>query len=192
MGETIGTASTAAADRAEVRPRDAVASLAARIRGLSAGDRAMLRRMSIETSGRAVGVVTGLLSTAGLSPETMRKETFDRWALLAHVAAVLSGTGRKDPHSPNVPLGRALQHAGYSEHRLLRLTAARGAALRDQIMRAARYLAASAGAPVNLHTLHDLTDPDERKAEEARLALSRHYYAAEHAEARKGDDVDAA
>lgn len=186
MGDTAEDLSVTPGGGEEARPRDPVASLAARIPGLSTGDRAMLRRMPLEAPGRGAGVVIGLLVAAGLSPETMRKETFDRWALLAHVAAVLSGTGRKDPHSPRVPAGRALQQARYSENRLLRLTAARGTALRDQIVRAARYLAAAGGAPVDLRTLHDLTNPDDDRAEGARLALARGFYAAEYAENQEG------
>jgi CRISPR type I-E-associated protein CasB/Cse2 len=178
----------AAADSAGEKPRDIVAAVAARVRALSTGDRALLRRMSVEEPGRAAGVVIGLLARTGLSPEAMRPETLRRWALLAHVAAVLSGTGRKDPHSPRNRLGRALSEAGYSENRLMRLTAARGPALRDQIVRAARYLAAAGGEPVDLRTLHGLTSPDEAKADEARLDLARGFYAAEHAQSPKGDD----
>lgn len=144
--------------------------------------------MAIGTPGRAAGVVVGLLVRAGLSPERMRGELLHRWQLLIHVAAVLSGTGRRDPHSPNVSLGRALFAAGYSENRLMRLTAARGEALRDQIVRAARFLAAAGAAPVDLRTLHGLTDPDNERAEAARLDLARGFYAAEHAGTKKGDD----
>ncbi len=39
----------------------------------------------------------------------------------------------------------------------MRLTSARAAALVDQIVRAARVIAAAGAVPVNLRTLHDLS-----------------------------------
>ena len=75
-------------------------------------------------------------------------------------------------------LGTALHAAGYSEHRLLRLTAARGQGLEDQIIRAARMLAQAGEAPVNLWTLFHLAGRDSGKAEEARIRIAQDYYAA--------------
>lgn len=165
--------------------RDPVASISGQIAHMSTGSRAALRRMNPLKPGRAAGVVVGLLEKAGLPAADMEAEKFKRWALIAHVAAVLAGTGGANPHSRARPVGRALSAAGYSENRLMRLTAARGPALVDQVVRAARYLAAAGQAPVNLWTLRDLIDPD--RAEAARLRLARDYYAASHAN-EKGND----
>ena len=169
-------------DIVETRP-DAVASIGARIARLPTGSRAALRRLFLTRSNAAIGIVTGLLIEADVPPAAWRGEVgFARWELLAHVAAVLSGTGAVDPHRPGRAFapGRRLQEAGYSELRLLRLTSARGLALQDQIVRAVRVLAASGMVPVDLRTLHALTDSDAARADDARLQLARAYYAAEH------------
>lgn len=171
-----------ALDPPETRP-DAVAAIGARVARLSTGGRAALRRLFLTHSNAAIGVVTGLLIEAGVPEPAWRGDIqFARWQLLAHVAAVLSGTGAVDPHQPGRAFapGRRLQEAGYSELRLLRLTSARGPALQDQIVRAARVLAASGIVPVDLRTLHALTDPNAARADDARLQLARAYYAAEY------------
>ena len=122
----------------------------------------------------------GLLHRAGVSaPEGL--VSYEPWRLVAHVAALLSGTGGEQPHAPGRSLGRALHAAAYSENRLLRLTAARGPALSAQIIRAARMLAQAGLAPVNLWTLFHLAGRDPDKAEEARLTIAKDYYAAQAA-----------
>ena len=122
-------------------------------------------------------MVVGLLHRAEVTvPE--QSLAFAPWRLLAHVAALLSGTGGEQPHAPGRRLGTALHAAGYSENRLLRLTAARGPALHDQIIRAARMLAHAGQAPVNLWTLLHLAGRDRDRAEEARIRIAQDYYAA--------------
>lgn len=171
-------ASVAEAGAPEERPKDPVASIAGQITGLSTGDRAALRRIYLTRSPEADGVVVGLLVRAGVAVSE-REEVFAPWRLLAHVAALLSGTAAEQPHAPARRVGSALFEAGYSENRLLRLTAARGPALHDQIVRAARMLAQDGQAPVNLWTLHHLAGRDAKAAEEARLRIAQDYYAAE-------------
>lgn len=167
-----------AAAEAPAKPKDPVASLAGQVPHLSTGDRAALRRIYLTGSRKADGVVVGLLHRAGVeAPE--RAEAFAPWRLLAHVAALLSGTGGEQPHAPGRRLGAALQAAGYSENRLLRLTAARGPALHDQIVRAARMLAQGGQEPVNLWTLLHLAGRDPDKAEEARIRIAQDYYSAQ-------------
>lgn len=157
--------------------KDPIASIGKQVARLSTGDRARLRRIYLTRSPEADGVVLGLLHRASvtLSDDAV---VFDRWRLLAHVAALLSGTGGAQPHAPGRRLGRALHEAGYSENRLLRLTAARGPALHDQIVRAARMLAQGGQAPVDLWTLFHLVGRDASRAEEARIRIAQDYYAA--------------
>lgn len=61
---------------------------------------------------------------------------------------LLSGMAHHALHDPKTPVGQALQKAGYSEQRLVRLLEAREEPLQDQIRQAARYLSAKA-QPIN-------------------------------------------
>ena len=158
-------------------PEDAMASISSQIARLSTGDRAGLRRIFLTKRHEADGVVIGLLHRAGITISTAA-EVFAPWRLLAHVAALLSGTAGDRAHARGKRLGSALHGAGYSENRLLRLTAARGPALHGQIIRAARVLAQAGQGPVNLWTVFDLAGRDLVKAEEARLRIAQDYYAA--------------
>ena len=157
--------------------KDPVASIAGQVANLPNGDRAALRRIYLTRSQGAEGVVVGLLHRAGVTVSE-REEVFAPWRLLAHVAALLAGTAGDQPHAPGRRLGSALHASGYSENRLLRLTAARGPALHDQIVRAARMLAQAGEAPVNLWTLLHLAGRDPAKAEEARIRIAQDYYSA--------------
>lgn len=169
---------------AETR-REPVASISGQIPHLSTGDRAALRRLYLTGSREAEGVVIGLLHRASVSNAAWRSPAaFNRWRLLAHVAATLSGTQAADPHSPQVRLGRALHAAGYSQNRLMRLTTARGPALIDQVVRAARYLRQAGQVPVDLRAVRDLVSDDPARAESARLSIARDYFAADHAQGR--------
>ena len=164
------------------RKKDELTSLAGKVPHLPTGDQAALRRMMLTGSRGAEGVVIGLLRRAGVPEAGWRSDTaFARWKLIAHVAAVLSGTGRIAPHAPGKRLGRALFAAGYSENRLMRLTSARGPALTDQMIRAARFLAQAGEAPVDLRPLHDLLSPSSEVTARARLRIARDYYSAQHA-----------
>lgn len=166
-----------AAELAETKPKDPVASIAGQVAHLSTGDRAALRRIYLTKRHEADGVVIGLLHRAGVTIPT-QADAIAPWRLLAHVAALLSGTGGEQPHASGRRVGTALQAVGYSENRLLRLTAARGVALHGQIIRAARMLAQGGQAPVNLWTLFHLGGRDTEKAEEARIRIAQDYYAA--------------
>jgi len=166
--------------------KDPVKSLCDQVPHLPTGDRAALRRLFLTRSETAAGVVVGLLLRAGVpDAEWLKPATFARWQLLAHVAAVLSGTAADPPHRQWASLGRALHAAGYSDHRLMRLTSARGPALVDQIVRAARVLAASGQVPVDLWTLHQLSSATHTIADGARLQIARDYYAAEYASTKE-------
>lgn len=166
--------------------KDPIRSLCGQVPHLSTGDRAALRRSILTRSETAVGVVVGLLLRAGVQDaEWLKPATFARWQLLAHVAAVLSGTAADPPHRPGASLGRALHAARYSDQRLMRLTSARGPALVDQIVRVARILAASGQGPVDLWTLHQLSSANQTTADTARLQIARDYYAAEYASTKE-------
>lgn len=168
------------AEAAEAERKDPVASIAGQMPYLSTGDRARLRRIYLTRSLGADGVIVGLMIRAGVEPPRPEDQhLFDPWRVLAHVAALLSGTAGGQPHSPGRRLGAALQAAGFSENRLLRLTAARGDALRGQVIRAARMLAQAGERSVNLWSLFNLVGRDPDRAEQARIAIAQDYYAAE-------------
>lgn len=159
------------------KPKDVISSIAGQVANLSTGDRAALRRIYLTRSHQADGVVVGLLHRAGMEiPQD--EDRFAAWRLVAHVAALLSGTAGQYPHASGRRLGAALQAARYSENRLLRLTAARGPALHGQIIRAARMLAQAGQVPVDLNAIRDLAGLDMGRAEQARLRIARDYYAA--------------
>ena len=164
-------------DAPDDKPKDVIASIAAQIAKISTGDRAALRRLYLTESHEADGVVIGLLYRAGFTMP-LSAETIAPWRLLAHVAALLSGTGGGHAHAPARRVGSALQAIGFSENRLLRLTAARGVALHGQIVRAARMLAQRGEASINLWTFFHLAGRDPVRAEEARIRIAQDYYAA--------------
>lgn len=180
MADNPGNEATARPPEPGAPRKDEIASIAGQIPRLPAGDRAALRRAML-TGAKADGVVIGLLHRAGV-PETGWRgpAALGRWRLLAHVAAVLSGTAAAPPHDPRRPFGRALHEAGYSELRLMRLTAARGPALADQVVRAARFLAQANARAVDLWAVRNLVSDDAERAERARLRIARDYYGAEH------------
>jgi CRISPR type I-E-associated protein CasB/Cse2 len=157
------TMDAATAERVETEHDDPVKLIGRQLAVLSTREHALLRRM--------------YLHHAGVTPARYERD-YPAWRLLTHVAALLSGTGKEQPHSRRAGFGTALQAAGYSENRLLRLTAARGAALHDHIILAGRMLARAGKAPVNLRTLLDLAGRDPDKAEQARLRIAQDYYAA--------------
>ncbi|WP_298807853.1 type I-E CRISPR-associated protein Cse2/CasB [uncultured Sphingomonas sp.] len=166
--------------------KDPVASIAGQIVYLSTGDRAQLRRIYLTGRHEADGVVIRLLHRADVTVPH-RPEAFRPWRLLAHCAALLSGTPAAQAHATGKRLGTALHTIGLSENRLLRLTAVRGDALDAQVIRAVRMLAQHGERPVNLWTLFDLVGNDEMRAEAARLRIAQDYYAAK-ARSDKGDD----
>lgn len=181
MASDPGGATVAAAPQ---KPKTPVDSIAGQIAHLSSGRRAQLRRLYLTESHAADGIVIDLLHRARVTvPTTV--EALAPWRLLAHCAALLSGTGGFQPHAAGRRLGAALHEAGLSENRLLRLTAARGAGLEAQVIRAMRMVAQRGAGPVNLHTLFDLIGDDPDRAEAARLRIAHDYYAAE-ARSEKG------
>ena len=155
--------------------------IAEQLKELSNGHHALLRRMYLtRRRQQADGVVLGLLHGAAVDLDEMQRKPgeYARWCLVAHVGALLSGTTRRVTHVPNAPLGGALLAAGYSENRLLRLTAARGEPLRDQIIRAARVLAQAGQTGIDLWAIYHLAAGTTERAEAARLRIAQDYYTA--------------
>lgn len=153
--------------------------------GFSNGDHATLRRMFLKRESVFEGVVVKLLLSAGVDRRAYERD-FSAWRLVAHVAALLSGTARLRAHDSRRGLGLALEEAGLSENRLMRLTAARGAALHDQLAVAGRMMAQRGAEPTNLWTLLDLAGSDPKKAERARIRIVQDYYTAAR---QQGDDT---
>lgn len=149
--------------------------------GLSNGDHATLRRMFLKREPVFEGVVIKLLLSAGVDRRAYERD-FGAWRLVAHVAALLSGTARLRAHDSRYGLGHALEAAGLSENRLMRLTAARGEALYDQVALVGRMMAQRGAGPTNLWMLLDLAGSDLQKAERARIRIVQDYYTAARSE----------
>lgn len=182
-----------------------VRSISGRMPGLPTGTRAALRRLDPAAPGRGVDAVIPLLIAAGVSRRAFASDDgLRRWALICHLIATLAGTAAREVHAPvrergadgqltgprhrEREAGRRIHAAGVSETRLMRLTTARGPALVAQVARLGRFLAASGALPLDLTPLARLILAegfDEARADEARLALARGYYAAQ-----AGDDRD--
>lgn len=148
-----------------------------RVRQLSTGDRAALRRMELTRSPAAGAVVVKLLLGAKI-PAGRYEADWDRWRLIGHFAGMLSGTAAVYPHDERRGVGGALFEAGFSEKRLLRLLASRGEALRDQLALAIRILARER-KPINLWALYHLLGDDPGKSDAARLRITQQFFAAQ-------------
>ena len=114
-------------------------------------------------------------------PEERRRgrDAEARWALILHGMALMV----PHHHGANVPVGRALFRADYSEQRLGRLLDARGAQFRALVPRLCRQLAHKA-QPFDWRELGRLilaseSDRDEERAETIRVNIARAYYRAE-------------
>ncbi|MEH3048597.1 type I-E CRISPR-associated protein Cse2/CasB [Sphingomonas adhaesiva] len=151
-------------------------SISGQLRFLSTGERAILRRLELGRSAVSDGTIIKLLMRAKVAPDLFESD-YERWRLVVHVAAMLAGTGAIASHDEKRRLGAALHDAGVSENRILRLLAARGAGLHDQIRLMARLLARPR-KPVNLWTVYHLLAGDDGKAQSARIRIAQDYYAA--------------
>lgn len=148
--------------------------------GLPTRVTSVLRRTAPELYSRRLAELLPVLIQAGLPVEKLDADRLKRWALLAHVVAVLAGTGGDRVHA-NRPTGDVLFASNYSEARLAKLLSARGDGLRDQVARLARFLRAAGAVPLDLRPLADLVlaeGRDEQRAEAARLRIARSYFAA--------------
>ncbi len=155
---------------------------------LPTGIRASMRRMSPERWSLRTAELLPVLVRSRIRVDALDPDSAARWAALVHLVAVLSGTSNERAHADRRRTGAVLLEAGYSEARLSRLLSARGAVLRIQVARLARFLRAKGGQPLDLRPLAELVlneGRDEAKAEEARLIIARGYYAAADRAARE-------
>lgn len=154
-----------------------VESLSEQVITLPAGKFAALRRMRSAHDVRHDHLIADLLLKTGAPANIWCAPVFfEQWRFIAHAAAVLAGTARRRAHRSGSAFGSALFRAGYSESRLLRLTAARGDALFDQV-RIAVYMVARAGQlPLDLATIKYLLEDCGVNSEAARLLIARRYY----------------
>ncbi|MEH3037551.1 MAG: type I-E CRISPR-associated protein Cse2/CasB [Sphingomonas adhaesiva] len=148
---------------------------------LTNGRRAQLRRAYLTNSLEADGIVIGLLHQAAVNvrPDA---EAQRPWKLIAHCAALLAGTGNvgAPAHVRGKSLGRALQAANVSEHRMLRLTSARGRVQESLIVQAMRRIEREGKGPIDMRVLfHLIRYADDGRGRDARLRIAQDYYAAQ-------------
>lgn len=157
-----------------------IEAIARHIQTLPNGERAQLRRMYLTGRYEADGIVVRVLIHAGVNPP-LHPDGLHPWKMLAHCAAVLSGTGKIGalPHAREKSLGAALHRAGLTEDRMLRLTSARGRMLDSLLVQTIRRVAQQGAGPVDLFTIFGLIGHREDKAEEARLRIAREFYTAD-------------
>jgi len=135
-----------------------------------AGAHAELRR-SVPGQIPAIGLWK-LLVQCDIDPRTEAEER--GWALLAWTLASLGGTESRQP------IGRALQGAGLSELRLVRLLRADAGQLPDALTAAVRQIMAKGGNGDALQLARlVLTGPDSEAGERIRRQIAKDYYRAE-------------
>lgn len=143
--------------------------------GFPRGDLAALRRLDPDHPSAPVFWQLLMRSV----PEGRRRDddAERRWALILHGMALMA----PNHHDPAIPVGRALFAADYSEQRLGRLLAARGAQFRALLPRLCRQLAHKAQS-LDWRELGRLVlweGRDDEKAEKIRVGIARAYYRAE-------------
>lgn len=134
------------------------------------GDRAALRRM---TPGQPLPLVFYRFALQHL-PEGWDRDQ-DRlldWVTIVAGIALMS----PNAHRIDLPLGKALAEARYSEVRLERLLASEGSIRRILLLRAARFLAAK-GSPCNwVDTAQLLLTRDPQKREQVHKRIAKEFY----------------
>ena len=101
-----------------------------------------------------------------------------RWATVVHAMAISARPGTRSP--PSRRAGATLARLGYRESRFARLLAARGEALRTEVVLLARFVNAHR-EPLAWAQLGELVLTEgrrERRAEQLRHALARDYHGA--------------
>ena len=152
---------------------------------LSSGERAELRRISFEAPFTpALWKVLFYLRDEGAPVRIGDEADERRWAtLLMSMAHCIEP--RRNLHDYQVPLGRALAEAGWSELRFTQLLRARGPQLTVLLRRMAQYLSAK-DQPANWADVADLLFEQEgAKADAVRLRIARDYYARRYQQERE-------
>ena len=141
------------------------------------GDRAALRRIDPDTPVTPTLWKVLFDLDQDESPDWISQTTWEqRWATLLMGMAHCAGL-----HDYDVPLGRALAEAGWSETRFVRLMEADEDALPVLIRRMAQYLASKQQAANWDDVRQLLFDQFGDKAEGVRLRIARPYYRTLHA-----------
>lgn len=142
--------------------------------GLGPGARAALRRGDPITVMRQAAFHR-LVARARVDESVLAADGWLRWATVLHAMAIAIRPGA--PLSQR-PAGEALASAGYSESRFMRLLAADGDTLRDQIVLLARFMH-SRDESLDWRDLGELVLADgirPHTTERVRLRLARSYY----------------
>jgi hypothetical protein len=151
--------------------------------GFGTGPLATLRRLDPSAAVVADATLHRVLAECVPDAWTGDKDGLRDWTLITHVIALGVSAGLRQ----DVPLGRALQAAGYKESRLLRLLEAGRETLDVLLPRACRFLVA-AGQPLNPAAIGRLVRATRLGGDplhEARAAIARDFFRAERDEMRK-------
>jgi len=143
---------------------------------LSTGELAQLRRASVESpySPALWKLLVAYVPdtwTAGRD----RDEKERLWSAVLTGMAITSGL-----HSPGTPLGQALEQAGWSELRFVRLLQARGDALVGEVRRVARFLSSKTQIADWADMAQLVLNQREEWAEKHRRRIARSYYSSLH------------
>jgi len=177
-----GTAETHAKADRDLSPSQAVGRAAAMLHPESGrlpnGDRAALRRIDPDTPVTPTLWKVLFDLKQGDAPDWISQKAWEqRWATLLMGMAHCAGL-----HDYDVPLGRALAEAGWSETRFVRLLEAEGDTLPVLIRRMAQYLA-SKQQPANWDDVRKLLFYQSGDtAADIRLSIARPYYHTLHAQ----------
>ena len=158
--------------------REPFGALAAYIQRAGTGERAALARLKPEAlQPHQLAALARALLAAGLSPEQWSRETWPRWALIAHGMALAGHDGRQT-------LGKQLEKAGVSESRVTKLLTSRGEAFTQLLPRVLRLLASKSVSP-NWRELGELVLKEgsnqrdhQADAEAVRLRIAGPYFSA--------------
>jgi CRISPR system Cascade subunit CasB len=139
---------------------------------ISTGDLAELRRISPDKPFTPALWKLLICIDAQQPVGGLKESTYER--RMATLAMGMAFCARL--HGYQMPLGRALANAGWSELRFVRLMEARGEKLEVHIRRMAQYLASKSQAANWTDVAWLLLGQDWSTAEETRLRISRSYY----------------
>jgi CRISPR system Cascade subunit CasB len=162
------------------RVGDIVAAIAAQLGNpvLGTGPLATLRRLDPRVAPAEPALLRLLVRE--LPEGWLHRDIMHDWTLVIHCLALAA----PDQHRGGPPLGAALQAAGYSETRLLRLLKAGQSELAVLLPRACRFLVAK-GERLNPGEIARFVlavrraETDRDAAELARTRIAREYYQAE-------------
>lgn len=159
-------------------PERRIAALAAFIAsdGCSSGERAALKRMSLEGS---TPLAFHKLWLQQIDPHIDEYWKHDRWQPVWRTLVTALALQRGQFFDPKRPLGRTLHEARFAESRLERLLSAEGDTLFRLALRAARQVAAKQ-LPADWRDLARLLFAHSKVRQSANDRLARAYYRAQY------------